>query len=65
MVSRLSASGTPRRDLLEDLGLMPGELGRAALVGDVVADGLILDHFTRVVDERAIGPLIPTERTVE
>ena len=35
------------RDLLEDLGLVAGELGGAALIGDVVADRLVLDDLAR------------------
>ena len=53
------------RDLLEDLGLIRGELGGAPLIGDVVADRLVLDHLAGRVDEGPIGPLIPAERAVE
>ena len=53
------------RDLLEDLGLVRGELRGAALVGDVVPDRLVLDDLAGVVEERAVGPLVPTQRTVE
>ena len=52
-------------DLLEDLGLVRGELGGAALIGDVVADRLVLDDLAGCVGERAVGPLVPTQRPVE
>ena len=57
--------GNAAGDLLEDLGLVRRELGRAVLVGDVVTDRLVLHDLTRGAEERAVGPLVPTQGTVE
>ena len=47
------------RDLLQDLGLMAREHRGPAAIGDVAPDGLEADDVALVVEECAVGPLVP------
>ena len=51
-------------DLLEDLGLVHGERRGTALIGDVAAHRLELEHLAVLVDEGAVRPLVPVRGAV-
>ena len=52
------------RDLLQDLGLVAGEHRGPAALRHVATHRLELDDLAVLVEERAVGPLVPVHRSV-
>ena len=52
------------RDLLQDLRLVAGEHRGPAALRHVATDRLELDDLAVLVEERAVGPLVPVHRSV-